>query len=54
MTKDVNTSHYQYHGYGISFDGKNDFSFDNITNGKNVIIFGADMSFSSHSTKQSQ
>ena len=52
ITKDVNTSHYQYHGYGICFDGKSDFSFGNTTNGKNVIIFGADMSFSSHSTNK--
>ena len=48
ITKDVNTSHYQYHGYGIRFDGKSDFSFGNIANGKNVIIFDVDMSFSSH------
>ena len=52
ITKDVNTSHYQYHGYGICFDGKSDFSFGNIKNGKNVIIFGADMSFTSHSTNK--
>ena len=52
ITKDVNTSHYQYDGYGIFFDGKSDFSFGNITNGKNLIIFGADMSFSSHSTNK--
>ena len=52
ITKDVNTSHYQYHGYEICFDGQSDFSFGNITDGKNVIIFGADMSFSSHSTNK--
>ena len=52
ITKDVNTSHYQYHGYGICFNGKSDFSFGNRTNGKNVINFGADMSFSSHSTNK--
>ena len=34
--------------FGICFDANSDFSFGNITNGKNVIIFGADMSFSSH------
>ena len=52
IIKDVNTSHHQYHGYGICFDGKSDFSSGNITNGKNVIIFGDDMSFSSHSTNK--
>ena len=52
ITKDVDTSNYKYSGYGICFDGKSDFSFGNITNGTNVIIFGADMSFSSHSTNK--
>ena len=46
MIKDVDTSNYKYGGYGICFDGKSDFS--NIINGKNVIKFGCDMSFSSH------
>ena len=48
ITNDVNTSHYKYSGYGNCFDGKSYFSAGNITNDKNVIIFGADMSFSSH------
>ena len=52
IAKDINTSHYKYSGYGICFDGKSDFSIGNITNGKNVIIFGTDMSFSSHSTNK--
>ena len=38
----------KYSGYGISFDEASDFSLANIINGINVIIFGADMSFSSH------
>ena len=46
ITKDVNTSHYKNSGYGICFDGKGKFSIGNITKGKNVIIFGADMSSS--------
>ena len=54
ITKDLNTSHYGYSGYGICFDGESDFTFGNITNGKNVIIFGADMSFSSRSTNKIQ
>ena len=48
ITKDSNPSHNKYGGYGICFDSKSDFSFGNIVNGKNVIIFGADMSFGSH------
>ena len=46
IKKDVNTSHYKYSGYGICFDGKDYFSIGNITKGKNVIIFGVDMSSS--------
>ena len=48
IIKYVNTSNYKYSGYGICFDSKSDFSIGNITNGRNVIIFGADMSFGSH------
>ena len=51
ITKDINTSHYQYRGYGICFNST-DFSTGNITNGQNVIIFGCDMSFSSHATNK--
>ena len=50
ITKDADTLNYKHSGYGICFDSKSDFSIGNIniTNGKNVIIFGVDMSFSSH------
>ena len=54
ITKDLNTSHYEYSGYGICFDGESDFNFSNIVNGKNLLIFGADISFSSHSTNKTQ
>ena len=54
LTKDVNTSNYQYSGYGICFDSGGSFSVGNITNGRNVIIFGVDMSFSIHSTNKPQ
>ena len=38
---------YEYSGYGIGFDRKGDFSIgDEI--GRNVIMFGVDMSLSSH------
>ena len=52
ITKDVNTSRYKYSGYEICFDGKSDFSIGNITDGKNVIIFSCDMSFSTHATNK--
>ena len=48
ITKDADTLNYKHSGYGICFDSKSDFSTGSITNGKNVIIFGSDMSFSSH------
>ena len=47
-----NSDHNKYVGYGICFDIVSNFSFGNITDAKNVIILGADMSFSSHSTNK--
>ena len=52
ITKDVNTSHYKCSGYGICFDGNSSFSFGNSLSAKNVIIFGFDMSFSSHANNR--
>ena len=49
ITEDSSDSDYnKYVGYRICFDEGSNFSFGKIVNGKNVIIFGADMSFSSH------
>ena len=50
MTKNVNTSHYGYSGYGLAFDSGRSFSFVDSITAKNVIIFGPDMSFLSHNT----
>ena len=48
ITEDPSDSdHNKCNGYGICFDEGSDFSFGNMENGKNVIIFGADISFSS-------
>ena len=52
ITKDVNTSHYAYSGYGICFDSGGTFTFGNITNGKNVIIFGINTRNSIHLTNK--
>ena len=50
ITEDATISdHNKNAGYGICFDDGSSFSFENIVNGKNVIIFGVDISFSSHS-----
>ena len=54
IIKDTDTSHYKYSGYGICFDAESDFSFGNIVNRKNVIFFGADMSFSSRSHERNR
>ena len=45
LTKNVDIDKYGYSGYGIGFDRETSFSFGNET-GKNVIIFGVDMSSS--------
>ena len=49
LTKNPDIDKYKYSGYGIGFDRKREFSFGNGF-GQNVIIFGADMSRSIHST----
>ena len=46
LTKNAVIDKYGYSGYGIGFDRETSFSFGNET-GKNVIIFGVDMSSSS-------
>ena len=49
ITEDSRGSDYnKYSGYGICFDEGSNFSFGNIVNCKNVIVFGADMHYSSH------
>ena len=54
LTKNTNTSHYGYKGYGIAFDSGGSFTSGNITNGKNVIIFGVNTQNSIHSTNKTQ
>ena len=53
ITKNADTSKYDYKGYGICFDESEQFihirkegSFNHTTLARNVIIFGVDMSFS--------
>ena len=47
IVKDNIKKKYVYSGYGIAFDGKGSWSF-NDDFAKNVIIFGVDNSWSSH------
>ena len=55
ITKNANTLKYKYKGYGICFDESEEFThvrkegnFNHTTLARNIIIFGADMSFSKH------
>ena len=57
ITKNADTSKYDYKEYGICFDEGTQFGhtiteggFTHTTNARNVLIFGADMSFSVHKT----
>ena len=59
IAKKNDTSKYNYKGYGICFDEGGTFSHritegggTHTTLGRNVIIFGADMSFSAHATNR--
>ena len=59
ITKNADTSKYDYKGYGICFDERSQFGhtiteggFAHTTNARNVLIFGADMSFSVHKTNR--
>ena len=48
LTKNADTDKYKYSGYGIEFHSQSAFSLPDGSIGKNVIIFGADMSSSEY------
>ena len=48
LTKNADPHKYKYCGYGIGFDSRSEFSITCGSIGKNVIIFGVDMSPSVH------
>ena len=48
LIKNADPDKYKYSGYGIGFDSRSQFSFTDGSMGKNVIIFGVDMSASVH------
>ena len=59
ITKNADISKYNYKGYGICFDESEEFThvrkidyFNDTTDGRNVIIFGVDMSFSKHANNK--
>ena len=47
IVKNSDVGKYLYSGYGIVFDGKGEWNFDNDY-ARNVIIFGTDNTSSSH------
>ena len=48
LTKNADINKYGYSGYGIGFDRRSSFSFPVGGFGQNVLLFGADMSFSAY------
>ena len=59
ITKNTDTSTYNYKGYGICFDEGGQFGhtiteggFAHATNARNVLIFEADMSFTTHANNR--
>ena len=46
LTKNADIDKYKYSGYGIGFDGHDYFSHPSGGTGRNVIIFGVDISSS--------
>ena len=48
ITKNADIGKYGYSVYGIGFDRRSSFSFPSNGFGQNVLIFGADLSFTSH------
>ena len=48
LTKNADIGKYGYSGYEIGFDRRSSFSYPGVGFGQNVLIFGVDMSFSTH------
>ena len=48
LTKNIDIDKYEYSGCGIGLDRKGNFLFPGGGYGQNVIIFGVDMSFTTH------
>ena len=52
LTKNADIDKYKYSGYGIGFDRHGEFSFGTRGFCRNCIIFGADLSSSSHANNK--
>ena len=53
-TTNSDTDKWQYSGYRIGFDSKREFTHPGGGDGRNVIIFGVDLSSSRHATNKTQ
>ena len=54
MTKNADTDKYKYQGHGTGFDLSGIFSHPNGGDGKNVVIFGVDMTNSKHANNKTK
>ena len=54
LTKTSDIDKYKYSSYGIGFDSKGSFSNPTGSSGQNAIIFGADMSSSTHANNKTR
>ena len=54
LTKNADIDKYKYSGYDIRFDSRGRFSHPSGGSGKNVIIFGADLSSSAHANNKTR
>ena len=52
LIKNSDVDEYKYSGYSIGFDSRGSFSHPSEEDGKNVIIFGADLSSSVHANNK--
>ena len=52
LTKNADVDKYKYSGYGIGFNSRGSFSHPSGGDGKNVIIFGADLGNSVHANNK--
>ena len=52
ITKNANASKYKYEGHGICFDKGGTFGIGNITNGRNVLIYGVHKSSLTHANNK--
>ena len=54
LTKNTDIDKYKYSGYGIGLDSRASFTYLSDGYGKNVIIWGADMSSSAHANNKTR